>query len=251
MRRACCASKRFWSSLPGFLSASRTAFFVISLNSTRWMFFGRAVGVGRQVDVLLVLGRLLDVLEHLRLALDDVVLGREVALDVDPELRLGQVHHVADGGLHLVVPPEVLAERLGLGRRLDDDEVLGHELHAARRQKRLPGSWQTRPRSSSARSVSSAAPGGTAAWRITSSTCRPSGPIAARICRSGALSAASAAATRRAASRGSSSGQSSSTTSSARVTSMAPCWISRFGPRCAATPTGPGTANTCRSCSKA
>src|SRR5437870_706467 len=213
--------------------------------------FALAVGVGRQVDVLLVLGRLLDVLEHLRLALDDVVLGREVALDVDPELRLGQVHHVADGGLHLVVPPEVLAERLGLGRRLDDDEVLGHVLHAARRRKRLPGSWQTRPRSSSARSVSSAAPGGTAAWRITSSTCRPSGPIAARICRSGALSAASAAATRRAASRGSSSGQSSSTTSSARVMSMAPCWISRFGPRCAATPTGPGTANTCRSCSRA
>src|SRR5712664_3061546 len=114
--------------------------------------FALAVGVGRQVDVLLVLGGLLDVLEHLRLALDDVVLGREVALDVDPELRLGQVHHVADGGLHLVVPPEVLAERLGFGRRLDDDEVLGHVLHAARRQKRLPGSWQTRPRSSSARS---------------------------------------------------------------------------------------------------
>src|SRR5213595_3077034 len=36
MRRACCASKRFWSSLPGFLSASRTAIFVISLNITRW-----------------------------------------------------------------------------------------------------------------------------------------------------------------------------------------------------------------------
>src|SRR5206468_4542540 len=213
--------------------------------------FALAVGVGRQVDVLLVLGRLLDVLEHLRLALDDVVLGREVALDVDPELRLGQVHHVADGGLHLVVPPEVLAERLGLGRRLDDDEVLGHVLHAARRQKRLPGSWQTRPRSSSARSVSSAAPGGTAAWRITSSTCRPSGPIAARICRSGALSAASAAAARRAASRGSSSGQSSSMTSLALSTSFALCWIRRFGPWCAGTPTGPGTANTCRSCSRA
>src|SRR5439155_16476425 len=91
-----------------------------------------AVGVGRQVDVLLVLGGLLDLLEDLRLALDDVVLGREVALDVDPELRLGQVHHVADRGLHQVVPPEVLAERPGLGRRLDDDEVLGHGLQAAR-----------------------------------------------------------------------------------------------------------------------
>src|SRR6184192_1204502 len=180
-----------------------------------------AVGVRRQVDVLLVLGGFLDVLEHLRLALDDVVLGREVALEVDPELRLGQVHHVADRGLHLVVPPEVLAERPGLGRRLDDDEVLGHGLQAARRQKRLPGSWRTRPSSSSARRVSSAAPGGTAAWRMTSSTCRPSGPMAARICRSGALSAASASAARRARSRGSSSGQRSSMTSLALTTSFA------------------------------
>src|SRR5213592_2943478 len=210
-----------------------------------------AVGVGGEVDVLLVLGGLLDLLEHLRLALDDVVLGREVALDVVPELRLGQVHHVADGRLHLVVAPEVLAERPGLGRRLDDDEVPGHGFQAARRQKRLPGSWRTRPRSSSASSVSSAAPGGTAASRITSSTCRPWGPIAARTCRSGVLSAASAAAARRAANRSSSPGQSSSSTFSAPTTSVAPCWISRFGPRCAATPAGPGTANTCRSCSRA
>src|SRR5439155_569969 len=119
-----------------------------SISSTRafasrrkllWSSLCPPTSVGRQVDVLLVLGGLLDVLEHLRLALDDVVLGREVALDVDPELRLGQVHHVPDGRLHLVVPPEVHAERLGLGRRLDDDEVLGHVLHAARRRKRLPG----------------------------------------------------------------------------------------------------------------
>jgi len=41
MRRACCASKRFWSIVPGFLIASSTAFFVISLKSTRWTFFRR------------------------------------------------------------------------------------------------------------------------------------------------------------------------------------------------------------------
>jgi hypothetical protein len=117
--------------LPGFLSASSTAFFVISLKRTRCTFFALgpellrdvpgdrlalAIGVGREVDVLLVLGRLLDLVEDLRLALDDVVLGREVVLDVDPELRLGQVHHVPDRRLHEVVLAEVLAERLGLGR---------------------------------------------------------------------------------------------------------------------------------------
>jgi len=199
-----------------------------------------AVGVGRQVDVLLVLGGLLDVLEHLRLALDDVVLGREVVLEVDPELRLGQVHHVADGGLHLVVPPEVLAERLGFGRRLDDDEVLGHVLHAARRQKRLPGSWQTRPRSSSARSVSSAAPpGGTSGLADQVVDVPPLGTDRGEDLPLGALSAASAAAARRAASRGSSLGQRSPITSSAHVTSRAPCRISPFGPRWPGTPAGP------------
>ena len=85
-----------------------------------------AVGVGREVDVLLVLRRLLDLVEHLRLALDHVVLGGEVLLDVDAELRLGQVHHVPDRRLHLVVPPQVLAERLRLGGRFDDHQVLCH-----------------------------------------------------------------------------------------------------------------------------
>src|SRR6185503_2584745 len=55
-----------------------------------------AVWVGREVDVLLVLRRLFDLRQHLRLAGDDLVRGLEVVFDVDAELRLGQVHHVAD-----------------------------------------------------------------------------------------------------------------------------------------------------------
>ncbi len=38
MRRACCASVLFVSTAVGCLSASVMPFFVISLNSTRWMF---------------------------------------------------------------------------------------------------------------------------------------------------------------------------------------------------------------------
>src|SRR4029077_3268127 len=140
-----------------------------------------AIRVRREVDVLLVLRRLLDLVENLRFALDHVVLGGEILLDVDPELRLRQVHHVADRGLHLVVAAQVLAERLRLGGRLDDDEVLchagprrGRAAHAASRLKRLPGSWRTRPRSSRARSVSRAGPAGTPTARTRSSMCRPS-----------------------------------------------------------------------------
>jgi hypothetical protein len=118
-----------------------------------------AVGVGGEVDVLLVLRRLPDLGEDLGLAVDHLVVGGEVVLDVDTQLRLRQVDHMADRRLHLVVPPEVLPQRLRLGRGLDDHEVLRHA-HAARRRKRLPGTCSTTPRSSSASSVSSALPGG-------------------------------------------------------------------------------------------
>src|SRR5581483_10733880 len=216
-----------------------------------------AVGVGGEVHVLLVLGRLLDLVEDLRLALDHVVLGGEVVLDVDAELRLRQIHHVPDGRLHLVVLPQVLAEGLRLGRRLDDDEVLGHgsrrgpSAHAACRQNRLPGSWRTSPRSSSARSVSSAAAAGSAARRMTSSTCPPCGPTAPRTRRSIGASAASASAARAATRRAPSAGATAPRTSSADVTSVAPSWIRRCDPRWDAASAGPGTANTSRPCSSA
>ena len=40
--------------------------------------------------------------------------------DADGLLR--QVHHMAVGSLHVVVPAEILIDGLGLGRRLDDYE---------------------------------------------------------------------------------------------------------------------------------
>ena len=48
--------------------------------------------------------------------------GSNPLLDVDAELSGGQIAHVADGGPHVVARAEVLADRLGLGGRLDDDE---------------------------------------------------------------------------------------------------------------------------------
>ena len=81
-----------------------------------------AIGVGRQVDDVDGLRRLLDLGDDLALAADDHVLGREVVLDVDAHLRLRQIHDVADRRLHGEAGAEVLLDGLGLGRRLDDDQ---------------------------------------------------------------------------------------------------------------------------------
>ena len=57
-----------------------------------------------------------------------------------PSFDFGRSIDVPDGRLHLVVPAEVLAERLRLGGRLDDDEVLGHvvSVGAARVTRQAP-----------------------------------------------------------------------------------------------------------------
>ena len=61
---------------------------------------------------------------------DDDVLGREVVVDVDPELALARVlRQVADmaiGGEDAVVGAQVALDRPRLGGRLDDHEVLRH-----------------------------------------------------------------------------------------------------------------------------
>ena len=81
-----------------------------------------AVGVGREIDLAGALGRLLQLRERLGLALDGDVLGLEPALDVHAELAGGQIAKMADGGLHVVAGAEILADGLGLGRRLDDHQ---------------------------------------------------------------------------------------------------------------------------------
>ena len=50
-----------------------------------------AIGVAGEVDVVLALGGGLDLAEYLLFALDYDEIGREIVLDIDPELALGQV----------------------------------------------------------------------------------------------------------------------------------------------------------------
>ena len=75
-----------------------------------------AIGVGGEQERVGLLGLGLELGQDLLLALDDLVGLLEALLDVDAHL-LGQVFDVALGGQDLVARPEVLLDRLGLGRR--------------------------------------------------------------------------------------------------------------------------------------
>ena len=81
-----------------------------------------AVRVGGEIYGRGRLGRLLEVGQRLGLALDGDVLGLEVTVDVYAELAGRQIPEVPDGGLHVIAGAEILADRLGLGGRLDDHE---------------------------------------------------------------------------------------------------------------------------------
>src|SRR5690606_20832431 len=50
------------------------------------------------------------------------------ALDVHPQLALGQIADVPHGGDDLEVAPEILVNRLRLRRRFDDDQRLCHAI---------------------------------------------------------------------------------------------------------------------------
>jgi hypothetical protein len=85
-----------------------------------------AVRVGGQEDRVRVLGRRLELVEDLLASGQDLVFGGEPLLDVHAQLLLGQVADVSHGGLHGEVLPEIFVDRLRLGGRLHDHEVLGH-----------------------------------------------------------------------------------------------------------------------------
>jgi hypothetical protein len=84
-----------------------------------------AILVGGEVERVRGLQRPLDVPHDLLgTAARFIPLEGEVVLDVDAEPLLGQVAHVAVGGEHGVVVAEEAADRVGLGLRLDDHEVV-------------------------------------------------------------------------------------------------------------------------------
>ena len=89
-----------------------------------------AIEVGGEEDGVGALGRLLDIGDLLAPVGRDHVLRGEVVVDVHAELALagilGQVADVAVRGEDAVVVAQVALDGPGLGRGLDDDEVLWH-----------------------------------------------------------------------------------------------------------------------------
>ena len=81
-----------------------------------------AVKVCRQVELVALFGRRLQLRDDALLARHDVVGRLEVVLDIDIQTLRGQIADVAHRGLDLVIRAQVLIDRLGLGGRLDDDQ---------------------------------------------------------------------------------------------------------------------------------
>ena len=131
--------------LRGWANASRIADSVISLKVTRWVLAGSrpdrlgdmpgdglalAIEVGGEVDHVRLPGGLLDRADLLLAVGDDLVDGREVVVHVHAELVLaelfGQVPDVTIRGEDRVVRAQIAFDRLRLGRRFDDHEVVRH-----------------------------------------------------------------------------------------------------------------------------
>jgi hypothetical protein len=85
-----------------------------------------AVGVGGQQDHVGLADGLAQRRHRLPLLGRDLVGRGEAAGDVHPEGAARQIAHMAQGGAHEVVRPEIRADGLRLGRRLDDEQRLRH-----------------------------------------------------------------------------------------------------------------------------
>ena len=84
-----------------------------------------AVGIGRQNDAVGLLHRLGNVGQALgRLGIDLPEHG-EIAGGINRAILGGQIADMAERGVNLVSRPKVFVDRLGLGRRFDDDDIHG------------------------------------------------------------------------------------------------------------------------------
>src|SRR5206468_2837027 len=93
--------------------------------------FAFAIGVRRKIDVLRLECLLAQRGQDLLFARDDDQFGIEVVVEIDGELVLRKVLDVAERGFDVEVFTEIFIDRLGLGRRFDDDEVFGQVLPLA------------------------------------------------------------------------------------------------------------------------
>ena len=85
-----------------------------------------AIRVGRHVDIGGVLGGVLQFFDDFLARRNRLVLLREVVVDGDAQLALGQVADVAHRRDHLEVAPEIFVDGPRLRRRLDHDECFCH-----------------------------------------------------------------------------------------------------------------------------
>ena len=81
------------------------------------------VRVGGQIHLSALLGRLFQGSDGLLLSLDGLVVGLESVFHVHAQLALGQVPDVTHGRHHLITRSKVLADGLGLGRGLYNDQI--------------------------------------------------------------------------------------------------------------------------------
>ncbi len=85
-----------------------------------------AVGVRGQVHGVGLPRLGAQLLDHLLLALDDLVVGLEAMFLIHPKAGLGQVPDVAHGGGHVEILAKYPANGFHFRRRLDDDQFFSH-----------------------------------------------------------------------------------------------------------------------------
>ena len=83
-----------------------------------------AVRVGGEVDGIAGGGVLFQLADQLLLAANGLIFRFKIVFNVHAKGTLGQVAQVAHAGRYLIVRPQILADGLGLGRRLHDHQML-------------------------------------------------------------------------------------------------------------------------------
>ena len=85
--------------------------------------FSLAIGVGREPDVFAFVGKAFQLLDELLLALDDIVFGGKVVLDIHAETRLRQITDVSHRRDDLKVASEIFFDCLCFGGRLHYNQI--------------------------------------------------------------------------------------------------------------------------------
>ena len=106
--------------------AVQGVFFLEQLDKVPGNRLSLAIRVSCEVQCVCFLERLDDRLDVLFVSLDDLVFHRKVIVGVDSANLGNQVAYVPVRGEDVKILTQVLADRLRLGRRLNNDEIFGH-----------------------------------------------------------------------------------------------------------------------------